>query len=218
MNASQRFAISFVAYIVYFVLLFIGLGVANSYLEAQAMPTLEAMPGWLGLLSFAFLVIWPLPVMFYIFYHTPAWKKHLLKTGRLAVAQVLSIKDTGVSSGSGLSASYYIDLLVRVMPQGEAPFEGQVEIATAVFNLPSPGDPLMVRYDPINHQHIVQAKDIPAASVVPDQRADLSAFTARMEDGRTRELADELKKLEGMHQSGSLTDDEFRLARKKLLA
>jgi hypothetical protein len=131
-------------------------------------------------------------------------------------------------------------LRLRIQRQdGAQPYEGIFKGLFMLGEIPSVGDRLALRVDPVNPQHFDYDK---AASTETAQAASAAAVSdfaegrssdARLSDeylsgerlshehlsgGHSHEhLSDELARLADLHKRGSLTDSEFAAAKKKLL-
>jgi len=218
MNATRRFWISFGGYFAWVILAIAVMGVVGTYVEAHPESILSDIPQWIPILLFFLAMVVPVPIMLIFFYSKPGWIKQVQRTGKLAPAQILKVKDTHVSTGGGLGTGYYLDLTVQVTPQDEAAFEARLEVLDSVLSIPSAGDAIMVRYDPADHRHIVLAPDAGVASSPHQAASHYSASPAGVSSRRGASLADQLQELETLHRSGALTDQEFQLAKQKLLA
>jgi hypothetical protein len=208
MNANRRFLISFVAYLGYLVLLAAGLGLLNGF--AGRNPALTGA-----------LAAWPLPALLWFFYHTSAWKKQVQRHGVLAPAQVLAVlamRDTRIPGGGSGPASFRVDLAVRVMPDDEPGFEGEMDMVTSRMGMPSPGEMIMVRYDRGNRGRIAAAGALAGAATIAAPAVETSALDTRMRSTTISELANQLRALDEQHRAGSLSDQEFWTAKKRLLA
>lgn len=212
MNAVRRFWIVCIGYIAWVIL---AIALMGPLLDAAHRADL---PGWVAPVIFVLAIAVPLPIMNGFFYSKPAWIKEVQRTGKLAPAQVLKAEDTHTSMGNGSGRGYYFDLTLRVTPQGEAAFEVKTEVLDFLSNIPSAGDAVVVRYDPADRRHIMLAPDAGVASPPHRPAAHHSASTTGVSGGHAGNLADQLGELEALHRSGALTDQEFELAKKKLLA
>jgi Short C-terminal domain len=115
-------------------------------------------------------------------------------------------------------------LRLRIQRQDGSPaYEGILKGLFMLGEIPSVGDRLALRVDPVNPQHF----DYDKASTETSQAA--SAATADSSEGRLSDarlspehssherLSDELARLADLHKRGALTDSEFAAAKKKLL-
>lgn len=218
MNARQQFFTYIVAYLAYFVLVVASMGLLNGAQGLEPRLVDPGSAGWIGVAALALLLGWPVPLMLYLFRRPPAWKRDVQRSGRLATAQILWVKDTGISSGSTANGSFYIDLKVWVTPQDEPPFEADLVLLASRLGESTLGEMILVRYDPANHKHIAMARDGQAVEAAPAPMTDLSRLMTAMSSGRTGALAAQLRELEAKHHAGALSELEFRVARKKLLA
>jgi hypothetical protein len=208
MKARQRFFTYVVAYLVYLVLL------------AAALSLLNGLPktGPVAVMGLVVLVVGPVPALLHLFDRAPRWQKEVRRAGRLAPAQVLWVKDTGVSTSLGSEGSFYFDLKVRVTPPDEPPFDADLEILASRLGASSLGEVIMVRYDPADRRRIVLVMGTGAAPVPRGAMHDLSALMHVMSGGRIGALVSQLNELEDRHRSGALSEHEFQVARKTLLA
>ena len=112
-----------------------------------------------------------------MFYKHEHLEKKLREHGRSATAEILSMRTEG--SGNSLSGMFAEDddlsgqwtlarLHLRVMPEGEPPFEATVRSRIHTFKYK--GDTVPVLYDPGDHD-----------KVVVDAEADLRAFDEQQE-------------------------------------
>ncbi len=216
MNARQQLSIYVGAYLVYFVLVVASMGLMNGSQGSGLRLFIPGASGWIEVAALAVLLGWPVLLMMYLFRRPPAWRRDVQRTGRLAEAQILWVKDTGIS-GRG-DGSFYIDLKVQVMPQEELPFEADLQLLASRLGASTLGEVIMVRYDPANHRRVAPASDWRAADAAPARETNLPWLTKIISSGRVGVLADRLHELEAMHHAGALSELEFRVERKKLLA
>lgn len=77
----------------------------------------------------------------------------LAATGTEAEAVITGVKDTGVSTGGDLN--YVVRLILRVEPQGGAPFVSEAEVTASRVSVPPAGGRVTVKYDPAKPSHAV---------------------------------------------------------------
>jgi hypothetical protein len=163
--------------------------------------------------------------------------KKLEKSGKRAKAEVTRM----VEEGSYTSGRYTDDtdltsgwmnyhLTLRVMPDGEAPFEA--EARTRLYQLPRHGQVFDVLYDPGDHTKVVVdyegAYDAthapPGAPLVDPELQELERLQAQeASDGRgasgtSPDPLERLQTLADLHDRGALTDAEFASEKAKILS
>lgn len=201
MNTNRRFSTLFVAYLVYVGLLGAALATPGG------VPGAGAPRGEL-VVALALLVTWPIPLLLALVKGS-GWKETVRRSGRLAPARVISVRNAD-------GGREVVELTVRVMPQDEAAFLGRLEVYAPGLAIPVGDEAILVRYDPADHRHIALSHDFGAASL--ETPYDPSALAASLSQGRTGALARQLRELEDRRRAGALSEQEFRTARKMLLA
>jgi hypothetical protein len=163
--------------------------------------------------------------------------KKLEKSGKRAKAEVLRmVQEASHSTGrytddTDVKGSGWLDyhLTLRVMPDGEAPFEA--EARTRLYQLPRHGQVFDVLYDPGDHKKIVVdyegAYDAthgpPGATVVDPELQELERLKAQeasdgpAASGTSPDPLERLQTLADLHDRGALTDAEFATEKAKLL-
>jgi hypothetical protein len=165
----------------------------------------------------------------------------LEKSGKRAKAEVTRMVEEGShSSGrytddTDLKGSGWLDyhLTLRVMPEGEAPFEA--EARTRLYQLPNHGDVFDVLYDPSDHKKLVvdyegayEATHAPPGGSLGAGSADRElqelerleaqeASDGRAASGTSTDPLERLQKLADLHDRGALTDAEFTAEKAKIL-
>lgn len=124
----------------------------------------------------------------------------LWETGVRAPATIADIRDTGTTINNDPLA----EIVLRVTPEGEEPFEVRRKVLVSRLELPRVGEPVEVAYDPADR------------SEVAFRRHDLSdELTAGGGNGGDR--LDQIAKLHELHQAGALTAEEFEREKARLL-
>ena len=162
--------------------------------------------------------------------------------GQVAWATIVECPDWQTASPYH-GKSLFLKVTVRVEPDGGQPFE---ETVRQEFHLPFPqqGFHCKVIYDPNDHSRIAVIDGSlarVAGQGLVERRAALQALTEKAQAGAAHvvidgqpaidssgalqpaaaapaALADQLAKLQSLHQQGVLTDDEFQTAKAKLIA
>jgi hypothetical protein len=176
-------------------------------------------------------------------------EKELRESGRTAQAQILSMKTEGESSSvkslwaadDDLTTQWtLVRMTLRVMPEGEPPFETTVRTRLNTFKYK--GDMVPVLYDPADHDKVVVDYQADAKATM-DQTAQNMDINAQGAPPATSELSPEvaaliqrsaaasapapppavdplerLSKLGELHAQGVLTDAEFAAQKAKILA
>jgi hypothetical protein len=200
-----------------------------------------------SLVGFGIMITASAPIFIFLlfFFRTPKWEKEVQETGKIAPAQVIDLRSTGVGTGSRYNPTMYYRLELQVQPPGEEPFKAVLEKPLDAFGAARPGAIIQVKYDPNNKHHVVIPKEtMSIASYTPTGRRpvvitaqggnasqDLMQFVeaamSQVEQqasslGRGADnsagVAQQLMNLSEMHKRGELTDSEFEAAKKKLLA
>lgn len=165
-------------------------------------------------------------------------EKKLREHGRTASAEILSMRTEGRASSAKAQWSADDDLTtswtlcrlqLRVMPEGEPPFETTVRTRLNTFKYK--GDVVPVLYDPADHDRVVvdyQTDAQVAMGRVAHGRVDpeleeLERLTAReashgrASPGGSSDSLERLEKLAELHERGVLTDAEFAVEKAKIL-
>jgi len=137
----------------------------------------------------------------------------------------------GSESQLASSAKVTWTLTLRVMPDGEPPFEAMVKEAFRVGSRPSPNGEYKVLYDPQDHSRVA-IDHTPMTDAERAERNRRAAEKARAE-GRAAfafppaaapaasrpamSAADELEKLAALRDRGVLTELEFETQKRKIL-
>ena len=119
-------------------------------------PDLEKQPVVVGfgLLALVMLIGLP-PVLFSVISARPSnVQKRLQSTGQLANAQILEVRDTGLSYGNP-DLSFVARLSLRVQPQLLPGFEATLETQVSRVGVPQAGQSVMVRFDPNDLRKVV---------------------------------------------------------------
>ena len=74
-----------------------------------------------------------------------------MKNGLEASAEILEMKDTGVT----INNNPYVRLKLRVQPDGQPAYETSIGELVSRIAFPSVGDTLKVRYDPAKPQDVI---------------------------------------------------------------
>ena len=81
----------------------------------------------------------------------PGNYNRLMKNGLEASAEILEMKDTGVT----INNNPYVRLKLRVHPDGQPAYETSIGELVSRIAFPSVGDTLKVRYDPAKPQDVI---------------------------------------------------------------
>jgi hypothetical protein len=78
--------------------------------------------------------------------------RQIRKTGTPAMAQVLDLRDTGMT----LNQNPVVSLRIMVHPEGAPPFEAKMKALVGRLDIPrvQPGATLPVKYDPNDHARV----------------------------------------------------------------
>ena len=128
------------------------------------------------------------------------------KSGKRAEAVVTSVEDTGITAGNNPR----IRLGVRVKPPGEPEFVAVKAMVVSRLGVPQVGSTIRVAYDPANPNDFVL--DGPSAIRGP------AAPAVSTEPKRPTDALAQLKQLDELRASGTLTASEFEAAKAKLLS
>ncbi len=82
---------------------------------------------------------------------TPGDYRRLMAQGVDADAQILEMKDTGVT----VNNNPYVNLRLRVQPPGQPAYETKVRMLVSRIAFPSVGDTIRVKYDPAKPQDVI---------------------------------------------------------------
>ena len=113
-------------------------------------------------------------------------EKKLRERGRTARAEILSMRTEGRGNKATAFSATDDDLTkawtncwlhLRVMPEGEAPFEAKVRTRLNTFK--SQGDTVPVLYDPDDHDKVFVDSEADAQEAMDKARADTEARSAR---------------------------------------
>jgi hypothetical protein len=110
-------------------------------------------------------------------------------------------------------------LRLRIQRQDGSPaYEGILKGLFMLGEIPSVGDRLTLRVDPVNPQHFDYDKASPATAQAASAAAADSGDSRLSDEYLSHErLSDELARLADLRDRGALTDSEFAAAKKKLL-
>ena len=138
-------------YVVHIGLVFVGFGFGLHFApDLEKQPTLVGF----GLLALVVLIGLP-PVLFSVISSRPSnAQKRLQSTGQLANAQILEVRDTGLSYGNP-DLSFVVRLSFRVQPQLLPGFEATLETQVSRVGVPQAGQSVMVRFDPNDLRKVV---------------------------------------------------------------
>ncbi|MEX2194588.1 MAG: SHOCT domain-containing protein [Thermoleophilaceae bacterium] len=130
----------------------------------------------------------------------------LFSTGRRAPARIVGIEDTGVTVNNSPRA----EIILRVEPDGEEPFEVRKKLMISRVQLPRIGEPVEVAYDPDDHEQFTFR--------VPDLTDDAArAFAAGAAAQPADDPLDRIQKLHELHEAGALTAEEFAREKAQVL-
>ena len=99
-----------------------------------------------------FVFLLPFIVMWKPLFGISKDDKKILETGVEALAEILQVKETGVTVNQ---TNYKVNLTLKVKPTFSAPFEVKASQLFQRLQLPNVGDVLKVKYDPKNLTKVV---------------------------------------------------------------
>lgn len=162
---AKKTIIFMIAYFLYIPLLFGGIAVAVLFADRYVDTAENPVPAFVMLLLLIVLVGGPV-VWFCITWNRPSKSDRKLQvSGKRAMARILDVQDTGVSSGGG--RTIYVRLTLEVHPDGGEAFQAKLETANSRVSIMRPGQSLFIRYDPANPKHVVLDDAPDAASPLP---------------------------------------------------
>lgn len=143
-------------YLAYMALVFTGIAFLVKYAyELNLENLLPPVVSMIVLLILLIVLIALPPVLFSLNSGRPSsWQERLLQNGQEANAQVLSVQNTGLSLGNP-DLSTVVCLMLRVLPDGQAPFEAQLETSVLRAVMPRSGDQVRVKFDPSDRLRVV---------------------------------------------------------------
>jgi hypothetical protein len=121
-----------------------------------------------------------------VLYKHDRLEKKLRESGRAARAEILSMRTEGRGNKATAFGATDDDLTkawtncwlhLRVMPEGEAPFEAKVRTRLNTFK--SQGDTVPVLYDPDDHDKVFVDSEADAQEAMDKARGDTEARSAR---------------------------------------
>lgn len=149
---ARKLVIFMIAYFLYVPLLFGGIAAGVVFADGYVDTAENPVPAFVMLLLLIVLMAGPI-VWFCLTWNRPSKLDRALQiTGKRAMARILNVEDTGVSSGAGLTI--YVRLTLEVQPDAGEPFQAKLETANSRVSILRPGETLFVRYDPANPEHI----------------------------------------------------------------
>ena len=150
---ARKIVIFMIAYFLYVPLLFGGIAAGVVFADGYVDTAENPVPAFVMLLLLIVLMAGPI-VWFCLTWNRPSKLDRALQiTGKRAMARILNVEDTGVSSGKGLTI--YVRLTLEVQPDAGEPFQAKLETANSRVSILRPGETLFVRYDPAHPEHVV---------------------------------------------------------------
>ncbi|WP_461416751.1 SHOCT domain-containing protein [Gordonia sp. GN26] len=132
--------------------------------------------------------------------------EQLRATGVRGVAEVTSVEQTGVE----INNQPLMSLGLRISAPGLVPFEVNTRKVAPIFRQPALYQRrLVVLVDPVNQSFEIDW-DATQSMVGPIPSPGMASSGSRT-------VADRLSSLDDLHQSGALTDDEYRRARERIV-
>ncbi|MEP6872316.1 MAG: hypothetical protein ABI939_10765, partial [Anaerolineaceae bacterium] len=143
---AKKVIIFIVAYFFYLPLVLGGIAIAVLVADRYVDTAENPVPAFVMLILLTLLIAAPI-LWFCITWNRPSKSDRKLQaSGKRAMARILEVQDTGVSSGGGLTI--YVRLILEVHPDGDEPFKAKLETANSRVSIMRPGETLFVRYDP----------------------------------------------------------------------
>ncbi len=150
---AKKVIIFIIAYFIYVPAVLGGIAVAVLVADRYVDTAENPVPAFVMLLLLIVLIGGPI-LWFCVTWNRPSKSDRKLQvTGKRAMARILDVQDTGVSSGGGLTI--YVRLMLEVHPDGGEPFKAKLETANSRVSIMRPGGTLFVRYDPAKPSHVV---------------------------------------------------------------
>ena len=153
--------------------------------------------------------------------------KNLFETGSRAIGVILAVHDTGVTINE-LNLRVRMDFRIEPL-DGTTAFEASKTSTVSRASIPRAGDRYAVWYDPMDHESWAYAEvhDDEGRQQIRALFGDKAETITGVGDPMAASAAaapaavdplDRLKKLDELHASGVLTDDEFATKKAALLA